>query len=68
MAVALEKNQLEQAVAHAGNLLAPEQQALPQAVTIYLQEAIQAWQDDQHEVARQNLEGTLALAQEINQL
>jgi tetratricopeptide (TPR) repeat protein len=68
MAVALEKNQLEQAVAYAGDLLAPEQQALPQDVTLSLQEAIQVWQDDQAEVTRQKLESALVLAQEIKQL
>ena len=68
MAVAAEKGQLEQAIQYAGELLAPEQQALPQAVTVTMEQAIHNWQNEQPEAARQKLVRALVLAEEINQL
>jgi tetratricopeptide (TPR) repeat protein len=68
MAVALEKDQIEQAIVCAGKLLAPEQQALPQAVTATLEHAIQAWENNQPAGARQILKNALTLAKEIKQL
>jgi class 3 adenylate cyclase/tetratricopeptide (TPR) repeat protein len=68
IAVALEKDQTEQAIQYASDLLAPEQQQLPPTVTASLEQAIQAWHADQPEVARQKLGRSLALAKEIKQL
>jgi predicted ATPase len=68
MTVAVEKDQIEQAVQYAADLLAPEQQALPQTVTATLEQAIHAWQNNQLEVTRQQLAHALTLAEEINQL
>jgi hypothetical protein len=68
MAVAVERDQLDQAVRYAADLLAPDQQALPQTVTAFLEQAIHTWQNDQPAAARQKLAHALALAEEINQL
>ena len=66
--MSIKKGQLEQALQYAGELLAPDQQALSQEVTITLEQVIHAWQNDQPDITRQKLELALTLAKEINQL
>ena len=68
MGVAVEKDQIEMAVQYASDLLAPEQQRLPDEVLASLEGAMHAWQSNQPGVARQKLEHALALAEEIKQL
>jgi serine/threonine protein kinase/DNA-binding CsgD family transcriptional regulator len=55
MGVALKKQQVERAIGYARQILDPSQQRLPEAVTHALQDAIDAWEDGHHEVARSHL-------------
>jgi tetratricopeptide (TPR) repeat protein len=68
IAVAVHQDQLEQAVQYSVELLLPEQQALPQAITKALEQAIHTWQNDQPHITHKHLQLALTLAKEINHL
>jgi DNA-binding SARP family transcriptional activator len=64
MAVALDKGQLPEAVEHAGAMLDPRQQKLPDPLEAALEAAVRAAERDQPEEARKHLERAVEVAQE----
>ena len=66
--VAVVQQQLANAIKYACMLLVPEQQRLPDALTADLEQAIQAWDYDQAERARTELQQAMALAQQMGYL
>ncbi len=63
ISVALAQNRLPEAIDHARVLLSSEQQRLPDALTRLLEEAIQAWDADQKDAARAQLQQAIPLAE-----
>ncbi len=68
LAVALMEEEFAWAIEHARALLAPDQQRLPEALVAVLEEAIQAADGGQPEVARASLERALELARDMRYL
>ena len=66
--VALVQNQIPDAVNYAQELLAPEQQCLPDPLTAALKATIQAWNTGQPETAQTQLARVVTLAQELGYL
>lgn len=61
--VALARKRLPEAIDHARVLLSSEQERLPDALTRLLEEAIQAWDADQKDAARAQLQQAIPLAE-----
>ncbi len=66
--VALAQDQLSEAIAYARALLTPEQQRLPGSLATPLEAALHAWDSDQPDVARTQLQQATAPAQELGYL
>jgi tetratricopeptide (TPR) repeat protein len=66
--VALAQDCLSEAISYVRALLDPTQQHLPEAMTVVLGEAIEAWERDETQATRAYLERVLTLAQELGYL
>ena len=64
LAVGLAQDRLPDAVGHAQAMLHPEQQRLPPDLTIQLEQAVAAWQQENHIEAGARLRQAIELAQE----
>jgi len=65
LAVALARNRLPDAMGHAQAVLQPEQQRLPPALTMRLEQAVAAWQQGDNAAAGARLRQALELAQQL---
>jgi tetratricopeptide (TPR) repeat protein len=68
LAMALEEDQIAEALEHARALLEPAQQRLPDTLTALLDDAIRAWQRARPEIAAAHLRRAVQLAQEQGSL
>lgn len=66
--VALTQNEIAEAVEYAGSLLLPDKSRLPNELTAVLQQAINAYANNQPETTRTCLQTALQQARELNQL
>jgi hypothetical protein len=66
MAIALQKSQLSTAIDDARLLLSPDQQRLAGELTITLEQAVKAWNEDVGESARALLNQSIELAQQMH--
>ncbi len=68
LAIARARQHLPEAIAHAQAMLKPDQQRLPSALLLHLEEAVASWQRGQHAEADGCLGQALALAQQLGHL
>lgn len=66
--VALVQDELSEAIQHARAVLPPPQQILPAALTMQVEEAIDAWEGGKLETVRTHLHRAIELAQETDYL
>ena len=68
IAIALDQNNLAQAIEHARALFGPNQHPLPPELMVITQKAIAAWQKNAREIARTDLEQAVQVAHKVAQL
>jgi predicted ATPase len=68
IAIALDQNNMAQAIEHARALFGPNQHPLPQELMVITQKAIAAWQKNVREIARTHLEQAVQIAHKVAQL
>jgi hypothetical protein len=66
--VALAKDQLAEAVAHARALLAPWQQRMPDALAALIEAAVEAWDKGEPELAREQIKRVVETARDSGYL
>jgi len=68
LALSLARSQTAEAIKHARGLLAPQQEALPDAIRSSIAAAVQAWHNGQHDTAHTHLQQACTQAQELGYL